>query len=185
MIDQLLEATKIEAGAVKPEFIRVGMTEFLEELKSIYSVPTQKAIAVEWKIPPDLPEVSTDSERLRHILTNLLGNAVKYTNSGGIVLSARHLRDERMVEFKVADTGIGIPPEELPHIFDMFSQVRSSRRHSSGGVGLGLYIVKKFTELLGGDIHVDSEKGAGSTFTLKIPCAQGKNGAENRAPAFL
>jgi signal transduction histidine kinase len=185
MIDQLLEATKIEAGAVKPEFIHVGMTEFLEELKSIYSVPTQKAIAVEWKIPPDLPDVSTDPERLRHILTNLLGNAVKYTNTGGIVLSARHLRDERMVEFKVADTGIGIPPEELPHIFDMFSQVRSSRRHSSGGVGLGLYIVKKFTELLGGDIHVDSEQGAGSTFTLKIPCAQGKSGADNRAPAFL
>ncbi len=185
MIDQLLEATKIEAGAVKPEFVQVGVTHFLEELKSIYSVPTQKAIAVEWKIPPDLPEVSTDPERLRHILTNLLGNAVKYTNSGGIVLSARHLRDERMVEFKVADTGIGIPPEELPHIFEMFSQVRSSRRHSSGGVGLGLFIVKKFTELLGGQIHVDSAQGVGSTFTLKIPGGQGKYGAENRAPAFL
>ncbi|HEY6199929.1 MAG TPA: GAF domain-containing protein [Candidatus Binatia bacterium] len=185
MIDQLLEATKIEAGAVKPEFIQVGATEFLEELKSIYSVPTQKAIGVEWKIPSDLPEIPTDPEKLRHILTNLLGNAVKYTNVGGVVLSARHLRDERVVEFTVADTGIGIPPEELPHIFDMFSQVRASRRHSSGGVGLGLHIVKKFTELLGGEIHVDSEQGVGSTFTLKIPCAHGKNGAANGTPAFL
>lgn len=185
MIDQLLEATKIEAGAVMPEFIQVSTTEFLEELKSIYSVPAQKSISVEWKIPSDLPEISTDPEKLRHILTNLLGNAVKYTNAGGVVLSARHLRDERMVEFTVADTGIGIPPEELPYIFDMFSQVRASRRHSSGGVGLGLHIVKKFTELLGGDIHVNSQQGVGSTFTLKIPCPHAKNGAADGMPAFL
>jgi signal transduction histidine kinase len=185
MIDQLLEATKIEAGAVSPEFIQLGLTEFLEELKSIYSAPTQKAIGVEWKIPSNLPEIPTDPEKLRHILTNLLGNAVKYTNTGGVVLSARHLADERVVEFKVADTGIGIPPDELPHIFDMFSQVRASRRHSSGGVGLGLHIVKKFTELLGGEIHVDSEQSVGSTFTLKIPCAQEKKRSESGMPAFL
>ena len=185
MIDQLLEATKIEAGAVKPEFIQVGVTEFLEELKSIYSVPTQKAIGVEWRIPSDLPEISTDPGKLRHILTNLLGNAVKYTNTGGVVLSARHLREKGMVEFTVADTGIGIPPEELPHIFDMFSQVRASRRHSSGGVGLGLHIVKKFTELLGGDIRVNSQQGVGSTFTLEMPCAQETKLSEREMPAFF
>src|SRR5262249_2409073 len=142
-------------------------------------------IGVEWKIPSDLPEISTDPEKLRHILTNLLGNAVKYTSAGAVVLSARHLPDERMVEFTVADTGIGIPPDELPHIFDMVSQVRASRRHSSGGVGLGLHIVKKFTELLGGEIHVESEQGVGSTFTLKIPCLHGKSDDAYGMSAFL
>jgi signal transduction histidine kinase len=103
-------------------------------------------------------------------LTNLLGNAVKYTESGTVAVSAINRPAEGIVEFQVADTGIGIPPEELPHIFDMFSQVRGARaRARSGGVGLGLHIVKKFTELLGGDIGVASKQGAGSTFTLKIP----------------
>jgi signal transduction histidine kinase len=185
MIDQLLEATKIEAGAVKPDLQNVSLSDFVDELRSVYSVPTQKEIGLVWEYPPDLPVVSTDPEKLRHVLTNLLGNAVKYTERGTIVLSARHQPDDGFVEFQIADTGIGIPAEELPHIFDMFSQVRSSRPRSSGGVGLGLHIVKKFTELLGGDISVASEQGAGSTFTLKIPCANGNGLSDNHAQPFI
>ena len=185
MIDQLLEATKIEAGAVKPDLQHVSLSNFVEELRSVYSVPTQKNIGLVWDYPADLPVVSTDPEKLRHVLTNLLGNAVKYTERGTIVLSVRHQPAEGVVEFQIADTGIGIPADELPHIFDMFSQVRSSRPRSSGGVGLGLHIVKKFTELLGGDISVASEQGAGSTFTLKIPCMNGNGLAQNHAQPLV
>lgn len=185
MIDQLLEATKIEAGAVKPDLQHVPLSDFVEELRSVYSVPTQKDIGLVWNYPADLPVVSTDPEKLRHVLTNLLGNAVKYTERGTIALSVRHQPAEGVVEFQIADTGIGIPAEELPHIFDMFSQVRSSRPRFSGGVGLGLHIVKKFSELLGGDISVASEQGAGSTFTLKIPCMNGNGPAQNHAQPFV
>jgi signal transduction histidine kinase len=175
MIDQLLEATKIEAGAVKPDFQQVSLSDFVDELRSVYTVPNQKNIELVWDYPADLPMVTTDPDKLRHVLTNLLGNAVKYTESGTVALSAVNRPGVGVVEFQVADTGIGIPPEELPHIFDMFSQVRGARsRARSGGVGLGLHIVKKFTELLGGDISVTSAQGAGSTFTLRIP---GRNAA--------
>ena len=85
-------------------------------------------------------------------------------------MSGRHLADLGAVEFEVADTGIGIPEEALPFIFEKFCQVNGSRSRSLGGVGLGLHIVKKFTGLLGGEISVKSELGRGSTFTVRIPC---------------
>jgi len=75
------------------------------------------------------------------------------------------------VEFKVADTGVGIPQEHIPHIFDKFRQVDSSETRSFGGVGMGLYIAKKFTEMLGGTVEVESETGEGSAFTVTIPCS--------------
>jgi signal transduction histidine kinase len=129
----------------------------------------KKEIRLDWNYPADLPAIKTDGEKLRHILLNVVGNAIKYTKQGSIAMSARHLPEAGQIEFEVADTGIGIPQEELPHIFEMFSQVKGGRTLSSGGVGLGLHIVKKFTEILGGDIRVTSEEGIGSTFTLTIP----------------
>jgi signal transduction histidine kinase len=182
MIDQLLEATKIEAGAVKADLQQVSLSDFVDELRSVYTVPNHKNIELVWHYPADLPVVATDADKLRHVLSNLLGNAVKYTESGTVSLSAVDRPAEGVVEFQVADTGIGIPPEELPHIFDMFSQVRGARaRARSSGVGLGLHIVKKFTELLGGDISVTSEQGAGSSFTLKIP-SRSIDGGKSNAP---
>jgi signal transduction histidine kinase len=169
MIEQLLEATKIEAGAVEPEMHEIQLSPFLDELRSNYSVPLNKEIRLDWNYPADLPAIKTDGEKLRHILLNVVGNAIKYTKKGSIVMSARHLPKAGQVEFEVADTGIGIPQEELPHIFEMFSQVKGGRTRSSGGVGLGLHIVKKFTEVLGGEIRVTSEVGKGSTFTITIP----------------
>ena len=185
MIDQLLEATKIEAGAVKPDLQHVSLSDFVEELRSVYSVPTQKEIDLTWDYPPNLPVVTTDPAKLRHVLTNLLGNAVKYTERGSVALSVRHRPEQGIVEFQVADTGIGIPATELPHIFEMFSQVRGTRPRSSGGVGLGLHIVKKFIQLLGGDVTVTSEQGIGSTFTVTLPCGQGNGIAKTGVPAFV
>jgi len=201
MIEQLLEATKIEAGAVKPEMHEIQLSPFLDELRSNYSVPLNKEIRLDWNYPADLPAIKTDGEKLRHILLNVVGNAIKYTKQGSVTVSARvGTRNQefgigatprssnpnsqslnpnsRFVEFEVADTGIGIPQEALPHIFEMFSQVKGGRTRSSGGVGLGLHIVKKFTEVLGGEIRVTSEVGKGSTFTITIPT--GSNGEAAR-----
>jgi signal transduction histidine kinase len=179
MIEQLLEATKIEAGAVEPEMHEIQLSPFLDELRSDYSVPLNKAIRLDWHCPADLPAIKTDGEKLRHILLNVVGNAIKYTKQGSIVISARHLPEAGQVEFEVADTGIGIPQEELPHIFEMFSQVKDGRTRSSGGVGLGLYIVKKFTEVLGGEIRVTSEVDRGSTFTIAIPTGSNAEAARD------
>ena len=178
MIDQLLEATKIEAGAVEAEIHEVNLPAFLDELQSAYSVTLKKEIRVDWHYPADLPVIKTDGEKLRHILLNVVGNAIKYTKQGSVIVSARLLAETRRVEFEIADTGIGIPKEELPRIFEMFSQVKAARARSGGGVGLGLHIVKTFTEMLGGEIRVTSEVGKGSTFTLRIPC----DGERQRAP---
>lgn len=183
MIEQLLEATKIEAGAVKPEMHEIQLSPFLDELRSNYSVPLNKEIRLDWNYPADLPAIKTDGEKLRHILLNVVGNAIKYTKQGSIAMSARHLPEAGQIEFEVADTGIGIPQEELPHIFEMFSQVKGGRTRSSGGVGLGLHIVKKFTEVLGGEIRVTSEVGKGSTFTITIPT--GSNGEAARDNKIL
>jgi signal transduction histidine kinase len=170
MIEQLLEASKIESGAVHAEIHQVDLRAFLENLKLGYPLPLNKDIDLVWDGPCDAPVVMTDGEKLRHILQNLINNAIKYTEKGRIVISSRHLAEVGQLEFRVADTGMGIPREELPHIFEMFSQVSAARPKSRGGVGLGLHIVKKFTELLGGTISVTSEPGIGSTFTLTIPC---------------
>lgn len=183
MIEQLLEATKIEAGAVEPEMHEIQLSPFLDELRSNYSVPLNKEIRLDWNYPADLPAIKTDGEKLRHILLNVVGNAIKYTKQGSIAMSARHLPAAGQIEFEVADTGIGIPQEELPHIFEMFSQVKGGRTRSSGGVGLGLHIVKKFTEVLGGEIRVTSEVGKGSTFTITIPT--GSNGEAARDNKIL
>ncbi|HEY3306088.1 MAG TPA: GAF domain-containing protein [Candidatus Binatia bacterium] len=169
MIELLLEATKIEAGAAAVEIAEVNLSDFLEDLKSAYSIPLKKQIRLDWDWPKNFPVIKTDREKLRHILLNVIGNAVKYTEQGSVGVSARYLVEQGRVEFEVTDTGIGIPKEELPRIFEMFSQVRSARSKSSGGVGLGLHIVKKFTELLGGDIRVTSEEGKGSTFAIRLP----------------
>jgi signal transduction histidine kinase len=87
-----------------------------------------------------------------------------------VKVSVQHIPQAKTVEFKVMDTGIGIAEDELPHIFDVFRQANADQRTSTNSVGLGLYIVKKFTELLGGNLEVDSKPGKGSTFTVSIPC---------------
>ena len=127
--------------------------------------------------------MKTDSGKLKQLMQNLIDNAIKFTQKGSVTISVkirheargnRQQEEERLtptyVEFKVADTGGGIPKEQLPLIFDKFKQVDSSETRLYGGVGMGLYIVKKFTELLGGTVEVESEVGKGSTFTVRIPC---------------
>ncbi|HWP57553.1 MAG TPA: PAS domain S-box protein [Candidatus Acidoferrales bacterium] len=197
MITSILEATKIESGATVFETESIDLTAAIEELKQECDPPPEKELSLVWHCPPDLPELITDGRKLKTILRNLIGNAIKFTERGTVTVSVRvgeaalakrispeessrdtsdktratshDLRATTYVEFTVQDTGIGIARENLPSIFDMFRQVDSSDTRLYGGVGLGLYIAKKYAEMLGATIDVESEVGKGSMFTVRIP----------------
>lgn len=169
MINGLLEATRIEADAVKVESDDVSLSDVIGDLKLASDVPLDKEVSLIWDYPSEFPTMKTDREKLKHILRNLINNAVKFTGKGSVTISARYVRGEQRAEFEVADTGIGIPKDSQSIIFDMFRQVDSSDIRLYGGMGLGLYIVKKFTVLLGGKIEVESEPGKGSRFTVRLP----------------
>ena len=169
MVDEILQATRIEAGAARAVVEDVNLTAFLDDLRISCDNPTTKALTLIWNYQHDLPATRTDRDKLKHILQNLIANAIKFTPEGSVTVSARHLADRKIVEFKVADTGIGIPPELLASIFERFRQIDASNTRTYGGVGLGLFIVKRFAEMLGGRITVDSKPEQGSTFTLTLP----------------
>jgi signal transduction histidine kinase len=169
MINGILQVTTIEAKTVKIERRELNPCDVLDELKTDYLVRVNKDLRIVWDYPAYLPLLSTDDEKLRAILQNLVNNALKFTETGAITVSARHALDSQAMEFKVSDTGAGIAQDKLPLIFDMFKQVDSSATRKHEGVGLGLYIVKKFVDLLGGQIWVRSALGQGSTFTVSLP----------------
>ncbi|MBI1992999.1 MAG: GAF domain-containing protein [Deltaproteobacteria bacterium] len=181
LVNNILYATVLETEHINVESHAVVLGDFLKQLSSTYENPLNKQLTFNWDCSSPLAVVHTDSAKLKHILRNLIDNAFKFTAKGSITVSARvsdqpsaisyqpTQNSQRWVEFKVADTGAGIAIEHLPIIFDKFKQVDSSETRLYGGVGMGLYIVKKFTELLGGTVEVESEVGKGSTFTVRIP----------------
>jgi signal transduction histidine kinase len=170
LITSVLQVSSIEAEMLQAEFQEVNFWEFLSELRASYDYALPKDVKVKWDFPPDLPTAKTDRAKLGHILTNLINNAIKFTDQGSVTISAHHLSGKKLMEFKVADSGIGISADQISTIFERFRQVDSSDTRAYGGVGLGLYIVKKYTTLLGGVIDVESKLGKGSTFTLRVPC---------------
>ncbi len=192
MISGILQATSIESKSVAVESHEINLSSFLNELRSAYDCPLGKELILNWDYPSALSTMKTDGQKLKHILQNLINNAIKFTAKGSVTISAGVKEgsrqtaakkkeepclqtalptgDKRWVEFKVADTGIGIPKEKHSLIFEMFRQVDSSETRLYGGVGLGLYIVKKYTEMLGGTVEVESKVGKGSIFTVTIPC---------------
>jgi len=170
MVNSIMHATKIEAGVIEAEKRQFWVSGFLDDLKTLYDYPHGKEIDLHWQYPNDLPLIDSDPDKLKHILQNLINNAIKFTDAGTVTVFAQGRLEYNAVEFTVSDTGIGIPANELAYIFDRFRQADSSKTRSYGGVGLGLHIVKTFTELLGGVVRVNSESGKGSTFTVLIPC---------------
>ena len=192
IVNNILHATVLETEKIKIESHEVSLGDFLNQLRAGYDAPINKELTLNWDYPLDLPVIKMDSGKLKQILQNLINNALKFTSKGSVTISAKIRQQEEdllaprsteahdrshasrltpsYVEFKVADTGAGILQEHLPFIFDKFRQVDSSETRSFGGVGMGLYIVKKFTELLSGTVEVESEPGKGSTFTVTISC---------------
>jgi signal transduction histidine kinase len=167
MINEVLQVGNLESGNVKARCEEVSVTDLLAELRSNYLVLSKKDISLCWHFPSTLPVMKTDREKLRHILQNLINNAIKFTEEGGVTIAARPVPGA--IELIVKDTGIGMPQDKVPEIFQMFRQLDSSGTRSYGGAGVGLYVVKKFVELLRGKIEVISDLGEGSTFTVTLP----------------
>ena len=172
LISSVLLVTNLEAESIHAELHDLNLWEFLAELRAAYDQPRAKNIALIWDYPADLPTVQGDRSKLKHILRNLIDNALKFTDVGTVTITVRYLAATKLLEFKIADSGVGIPAAQVAAIFERFRQVESAdTRIPRGGFGLGLYVVKKFLDVLGGTIDVESHAGAGSTFTLKIPAA--------------
>ncbi len=169
MINSILRVTQIEAGAVSVECEETHLAELLDEIRSGYAIPLDKELTIEWQYASDLPVIEIDRDKLKHVLENLINNALKFTERGKVFISALWAPDSRVIKFTVADTGVGISKEKIPFIFEMFHQIDSSVTRKYEGMGIGLYIAKKFTELLGGSIEVESEPGRGSRFTVTVP----------------
>ncbi|HEX7216276.1 MAG TPA: ATP-binding protein, partial [Methylomirabilota bacterium] len=126
-------------------------------------------VAVTAQVPADLPEVSADRDRLAQVLINLVDNAVKYTPEGGSVSLTARRPDEHAIEMAVTDTGIGIPPADLPRITERFYRVDRARSRELGGTGLGLAIVKHLVMAHGGELGIESEPGRGTTVRFTLP----------------
>jgi len=173
LINGILEITKIESGSVNLHPEPVDLVSFMEEHRSDYLLCAEGSLKLHWDYPSDLPVVTTDRMKLKHILTNLINNAVKFTERGSVTISAHAVDSGRYLEISVADTGPGIPQESLPHVFDKFRQIDSTTTRHYSGTGLGLYIVKTFVEVLGGTITVSSTLGQGTVFTLQLPITTG------------
>ena len=168
LINEILDLAKIEAGRMDVHPKPFSLRQLLEDtLESIIPLAKEKNLEIRQDIPQNLPDLESDELRVSQILQNLLGNAVKFTDSGYVRVSVRS--DSTHVEVQVSDTGIGISEEEIPYIFDEFRQAdgSSTRRHE--GTGLGLAIAYKATQMLCGTISVESVLGKGSTFTLSLP----------------
>jgi len=177
MINEILQVGSLQAGSVQAYFENTNLIDIFRNLQSTFEALPKQSIVVKWDIPDDMPTVKTDGDKLKHILQNLIHNAMKFTEDGSVIISARCLHDS--IEIAVKDTGVGIEKEKLPVIFDIFRQVDSSQTRSHGGVGVGLFIVKKYVELLNGKIEVESSPGRGTTFTLTIAMDEW---AESSAP---
>ena len=165
LINETLDLSRIEAGRIDIKPTDVDLKQLLDECAT--SVESLVEPGVE--LQRDLGEVDavyTDAEVLRRVVMNLLGNAVKFTEEGRIGLSLQAV--DAWTEISVVDTGVGIPAEDLPHIFDEFQQVERQGSAEKEGTGLGLAIAKKSVELLGGTLSAESEVGKGTTFTLRI-----------------
>lgn len=168
LIEGLLDISKIEAGRLELYRNRVALPELLEELANMFSMQaSQKGISFNYHVEGRLPKiVMTDEKRLRQILINLLSNAVKYTQKGCVDFNVKYR--SQIAEFMIRDTGAGIDEESLARIFDPFERVRNAHTPNVQGTGLGLTIVKLLTEIMGGDLQVDSHLGKGSCFKVNV-----------------
>lgn len=173
IVNDILDLSKIEGGHLRFEKAPFNPYAVANEVANTFAIKAdEKGVELEVSPVNDDALVIGDAFRLRQVLINLIGNAIKFTNSGRVSVSVTletSSNTTAICRFSVADTGIGIPSDKIDTIFDEFSQVDSSTTRLYGGTGLGLAIVRKLTELQGGTVEVQSEYGKGSTFTVSMP----------------
>ncbi len=174
LLDDILDYSKIEAGKLELEHTVFHLKELLEEAADIFVIPARaKNVTIETHFDRQLPEyVSGDPTRLKQILSNLVSNSVKFTAEGKVNISAGVTETHDLyarIKIVVSDTGIGIPNDKINCLFESFRQLDNSTTRKYGGSGLGLSIVKNLVEMMEGNIRVESEMGAGSSFIMSIP----------------
>ena len=174
IINEILDFSKIEGGKLDLEVIDFDLHPAIEEVVELFAKPAEdKKLELASLIYHDVPSaLRGDPGRVRQVLNNIVGNAIKFTEHGEVVLRVMLINQtatHALVKFAVSDTGIGIPPERMDRLFQTFSQVDTSSTRKYGGTGIGLAISKKLTELMGGEIGVESELGKGSTFWFTVP----------------
>lgn len=166
LLNALLDISKLESGAIRPEVNDFTVAALFEELRAEFaSLAVNKGLQL--RVESCEETVHSDSSLLEQILRNLVSNAIKYTRQGQVLLRCAHA--PALVRLEVVDTGIGIPTDQLPYIFDEFFQIGTGPNRKSEGYGLGLAIVSRIVKLLGLRIEVQSEPGKGSTFCLEVP----------------
>jgi len=169
LINSTLDVSRLEAGRLPMDIRDVSVTGLLQEVDAETRALREKpGLEFVWDVPARLPRLRTDPLKLKVILKNLIGNAVKFTERGSVRVGARRV-DRGVVEFSVTDTGIGIDPSARTVIFEPFRQADSSDSRRHGGVGLGLYVVRRLVDSLGGDLALESAVGRGSTFRVSVP----------------
>ncbi len=182
LVDGLLDISRIESGTLRLQRDRVRLGEFLEQIVDMFRLQaTAKGIEFRYEKPDHLPGVVyTDEKRLRQILINLLSNAIKYTTVGGAALRIGYRH--QVAEFEVSDTGMGIRPDDLQKVFEPFERGQTPEARAQPGTGLGLTITKLLTEIMGGEITLESSPGHGSTFRVRLMLSEAPHSAEDSLP---
>lgn len=169
LVNDLLDYSRLEAGRAALQLEKIDVAHLISELAEDYSAETQgKGIELRAEVSPELGQILTDRHKLQQVLSNLIGNAVKFTTAGTVTVTAAPLNEDRWY-LEVSDTGIGISSDALSYIFDEFRQVDDRLTRSYGGTGLGLAITRKIVELLEGEITVKSQPQEGSHFRITWP----------------
>jgi signal transduction histidine kinase len=168
LINDVLDLSKIEAGRMELAPAEYSIRDTIEVVRaSLASLAAEKGLEFKTTVPEELPLAYGDSKRITQCLTNLAGNALKFTRQGRVEIAVEHV--DSVLQFAVSDTGIGIPRDKVDGLFAEFQQADATVAREFGGTGLGLSIAKKFVEMHGGRIWVESEVGRGSTFFFSIP----------------
>ena len=179
IINELLEYSKLSAGLELFEEVDFNFYSIIQDVSYLCkTLMLGKDVTLDIELDPDIPvDLLGDPSKLSQVLLNLLGNSIKFVEKGRILLKARCLQDSKndvLLQFEIADTGIGISENDLKHIFNSFKQAKQHTFSKYGGTGLGLSIVKQIVQKLGGEIKVSSHLGKGTTFTFTLPYKKGK-----------
>ena len=171
LINQVLDLSKVEAGRMEAELTSVNLAHLIgETLGELAGQAAGKDLLLRSDIPERLTPIETDATKLKQVLINLVGNALKFTERGGVTVRARTLPgNPETTLLEVADTGIGIPADRIETIFEAFQQAEAGTARKYGGTGLGLTIARALCRLLGGDLTVSSQLGEGTTFQVRLP----------------
>jgi signal transduction histidine kinase len=170
LINDILDITRIEAGRMPLTLSSFKIPTLVEEVMSeLEPIIRRSNLSVRAIMPRTLPQLKSDRQKVKQVVLNLLSNALKFTPSGSVRIIASYEKKDRTVGIAVADTGVGIGPDDRTKVFEDFRQLDSSPARGYGGTGLGLSICRRLSQMLGGTIDLESELGKGSTFTLRLP----------------